>query len=165
MFTPLHVSHVRCHMSRVRCHVRWQSCGTIWWRVCYQRGLPRLVYIQLSSEIEPKYVLPVIPETFWSKCFPLSCKINVEKADNKIETDKESTKEEIQRRYFLGPLVDVLNVIKLTTQIQWCVHKKLSKRCKYTRTSALTNFLIWTPSGGSALRESNWGTLLRTALH
>ena len=68
MFTPHQVSHVRCHVSGVisqvsgvrcqlscvRCHVsrvryiyiyffctKW--CGQLW-RVCYQRGLPRLVY-------------------------------------------------------------------------------------------------------------------------
>ena len=60
---PHHVSHVTCHMSRVMCHVsgvRCQVSGVMChfflllffrqsveasrWRVCYQRGLPRLVY-------------------------------------------------------------------------------------------------------------------------
>ena len=57
-----HVSHVTCHMSRVMCHVSRVTChvshvfiflfliflgqsGEAYpWRVCYQRGLPRLVY-------------------------------------------------------------------------------------------------------------------------
>ena len=57
-----HVSHVTCHLSRVICHMSTfcftflqkkekfnpsekigQSGGVSWWRVCYQRGLPRLV--------------------------------------------------------------------------------------------------------------------------
>ena len=51
-----HVSHVMCHMSRVTCHVSHVTChffspfffgqsGEAYrWRVCYQRGLPRLVF-------------------------------------------------------------------------------------------------------------------------
>ena len=54
-----HVSCVTCHVSGVRCHVSYvkcpflfllflffygQSVGASWWRVCYQRGLPRLVH-------------------------------------------------------------------------------------------------------------------------
>ena len=59
MFTLHHVSHVkcqvsgvgvRCHVSDVRCHFFLsffgQSGGTSRWRVCYQRGLPRLVFTQ-----------------------------------------------------------------------------------------------------------------------
>ena len=47
-----HVSRVTCHMSRVTFHVSrvtchifffWQSGEGYRWRVCYQRGLPRLV--------------------------------------------------------------------------------------------------------------------------
>ena len=48
-----HVSHVTCHMSRVTCHMSHVTChfsflfgqsGEAYrWRVCYQRGLPRLV--------------------------------------------------------------------------------------------------------------------------
>ena len=49
------VSGVRCHVSRVRCHmsgvtfqfffgVFLQSGENSRWRVCYQRGLPRLVF-------------------------------------------------------------------------------------------------------------------------
>ena len=43
-----------CHMSRVTCHVSYvlfsfflRVCGASRWRVCYQRGLPRLVFIRL----------------------------------------------------------------------------------------------------------------------
>ena len=47
-----HVSRVTCHMSRVTCHVSHviffifflQSGEAYRWRVCYQRGLPRLVF-------------------------------------------------------------------------------------------------------------------------
>ena len=51
-----HVSHVTCHVSRVTCHVSHviylfifylffgQSGEAYRWRVCYQRGLPRLVF-------------------------------------------------------------------------------------------------------------------------
>ena len=61
MFTPHHVSCVTCHMSHVTCHMSHVTCpvshvnlffifflgqsGAAYrWRVCYQRGLPRLVY-------------------------------------------------------------------------------------------------------------------------
>ena len=56
MFTFLHMSHVTCHMSRVTCHMSCVTCIIYFlllffgqsgeasrWRVCYQRGLPRLV--------------------------------------------------------------------------------------------------------------------------
>ena len=43
-FTPHHVSHVTCPMSRVRCHMSLFYCGAFRGRVCYQRGLPRLVF-------------------------------------------------------------------------------------------------------------------------
>ena len=50
MFTSHYLSHVRCPLSRVRCHLSrvrrvffGQSGGASRWRVCYQRGLPRLV--------------------------------------------------------------------------------------------------------------------------
>ena len=62
-----HVSRVPCHLSRVKCHMSPVTCqkknssyffffsflslkkigqsgGPSRWRVCYQRGLPRLVY-------------------------------------------------------------------------------------------------------------------------
>ena len=45
-----HVSRVICHMSHVTCHIFYfifffgQSGEAYRWRVCYQRGLPRLVF-------------------------------------------------------------------------------------------------------------------------
>ena len=58
MFTPHHVSHVTCDVSQVRYHVSGVTCHIFFlffyfflqigwaslWRVCYQRGLPRLVF-------------------------------------------------------------------------------------------------------------------------
>ena len=48
-----HVSCVTCQLSRVTCHMYFFSSvkkmgpsgGASWWKVCYQRGLTRLVYI------------------------------------------------------------------------------------------------------------------------
>ena len=61
--TMCHVSHVMCHVSTVTCHLSHvkkrihiyffylkkigQSGGASRWRVCYQWGLSRLVYIVL----------------------------------------------------------------------------------------------------------------------
>ena len=43
-----HMSGVTCHLSGVSCHVSGVRCqhffyivGASWWRICYQRGLPR----------------------------------------------------------------------------------------------------------------------------
>ena len=54
-----HLSHVTCHMSHVTCHVSHVTFFLLLfsglfgeayrWRVCYQRGLPRLVSIDLKS--------------------------------------------------------------------------------------------------------------------
>ena len=62
MFTPHNVSKVTCRMSHVTCHVSCvmchvshfflgggQSCEAYRWRVCYQRGLSRLVYVRLDD--------------------------------------------------------------------------------------------------------------------
>ena len=59
MFTPHHVSCVTYHLSRVTCHVSLvtiffffffrQSGQDYWWRVCYQRGLPRLVILVVQK--------------------------------------------------------------------------------------------------------------------
>ena len=52
-----HVSRVTCHMSHVTCHMSQflifflQSCETFRWRVCYQRGLPCLVYTDFTNII------------------------------------------------------------------------------------------------------------------
>ena len=40
MFTPNHMPHGRCQASNV---FFWHFGGYIHWRVCYQRGLPRLL--------------------------------------------------------------------------------------------------------------------------
>ena len=53
--TTCHMSHIECHVSHVMCHVShvtchfffWQIAETCRWRVCYQQGLPRLVFIIL----------------------------------------------------------------------------------------------------------------------
>ena len=40
-----HVSCVTCHISHVECiFFSLQSCEFSQWRVCYQRGIPRLVF-------------------------------------------------------------------------------------------------------------------------
>ena len=50
-----HVSRVTCHMSKKKLHFFFlrkkngQSGGASRWRVCYQRGLPRLVYLLTNS--------------------------------------------------------------------------------------------------------------------
>ena len=51
-----HVSRVTCHMSSVTCHMSQflffylcffrHSGGASWWGVCYQQGLPRLVFTE-----------------------------------------------------------------------------------------------------------------------
>ena len=50
-----HVSQVMCHMSPVNCHVYLsgvtclifflQSGEARYWKVCYQQGIPRLVFL------------------------------------------------------------------------------------------------------------------------
>ena len=66
-----HVSHVTCHVSRVtyhmshvKCHIFLflQSGWACWWRVCYQRGVPRLVFLHpdedcISNSDSTKYKL------------------------------------------------------------------------------------------------------------
>ena len=37
-----------CHVSHI--YFFLQSGGASWWRVCYQRGLPRLAYKQLAKQ-------------------------------------------------------------------------------------------------------------------
>ena len=53
-----HVSCVTCHVSRVTCHMSrvtffifyfFGQCGEAYrWRVCYQRGVPRLVFLEMA---------------------------------------------------------------------------------------------------------------------
>ena len=45
MFTPHHVSHVTCHIHLFFSFL--QAGEASQWRVCYQRGLPRLVFIPI----------------------------------------------------------------------------------------------------------------------
>ena len=59
MFTSLHVSNVTCYMSHVTCHVSHvtifslsQSGRDSLLRVCYQRRLPRLVWIWNQSTLD-----------------------------------------------------------------------------------------------------------------
>ena len=43
-----HVSRVMCHVSHVTCHMSFvfgQNGEAFCWRVCYQRALPRLVFV------------------------------------------------------------------------------------------------------------------------
>ena len=76
MFT-CHVSCVTCHMSRVRCHKSHvtrhnnffffgQSGESYWWRVCYQRGLPRLVSLYTWFLYKLHYMITVYQSTFQS---------------------------------------------------------------------------------------------------
>ena len=56
-----HMSGVTCHMSGVRCQVSGVTCnffflfsesgGTSRWRVCYQWGLPRLVFYIFATNV------------------------------------------------------------------------------------------------------------------
>ena len=75
-----HMSHVKCLVSRVTCHVSHvffsskeigQCGGASRWRVCYQRGLSRLVYrkialnhLQVDIWILVHYSTPLL-ETGW----------------------------------------------------------------------------------------------------
>ena len=57
--------HVSRHVSRVTCHHFFifffgQSGEVYWWRVCYQRGLPRLVLVKTRPR--PKTKLPKLVE-------------------------------------------------------------------------------------------------------
>ena len=59
--TTCHMSRVRCHMSCVRCRMSCVTCNIFIffgqsgeayrWRVCYHRGLPRLIYKFINSMI------------------------------------------------------------------------------------------------------------------
>ena len=67
-----HVSPVTCHMSRVTCHVSHatfflllQSCEAYWWRVCYQRGLPRLVFSSHDITAQCTVCAPFLVAGVW----------------------------------------------------------------------------------------------------
>ena len=83
MFTPLHVPHVTCQVSHVTCHVSHVTCHILrvicpifciflffgqssrasWLRVCYQRGLPRLVFLAWLLQKEFIQKVPNLPDT------------------------------------------------------------------------------------------------------
>ena len=71
-----HVSRVTCHLSRVKCCVSnvtfffWQSGEAYRWRVCYQRGLPRLAVTQDLSEFKAGKSLVLIVTN--SNCLHIS---------------------------------------------------------------------------------------------
>ena len=50
-FITCHVSHVMCHMSSFFFLFFFRSGSTYWWRVCYQRGLPFLIYLSMSKKL------------------------------------------------------------------------------------------------------------------
>ena len=53
-YITCHMSRVMCHMSRfpfLTCHPFFLSRKAIQWKVCYQRGRPRLVLLGVSKKI------------------------------------------------------------------------------------------------------------------
>ena len=58
------VSHVACHVSCVTFFLNFflQNCETSQWRVCYQRGLPRLVFYHFGDTYGQSNILVV-----WTK--------------------------------------------------------------------------------------------------
>ena len=78
------VSHVRCHISLVTCHVSHLRCHmshifsssfsfrkwwSSWWRVCYQWGLPHIVFriFLIKNMLIPKiYLFQLVVVRFWS---------------------------------------------------------------------------------------------------
>ena len=70
-FATCHVSHVTYHMSHVTCHMlhdtKPQSGEASQLRVCYQRGLHRLVYFPPEvPRIYIKHRMPVVRKRFSS---------------------------------------------------------------------------------------------------
>ena len=83
--TMSHVSHITCQISHFTCHL---SCITFqvshvthffllffllesgsWWRVCYQWGLPRIVFrpFLIKNSVIPKiYLFQPVVVRFWS---------------------------------------------------------------------------------------------------
>ena len=66
--------HVMCHVSRVKCHVSRVTCFFFLtkWRVCYQRGLPFLVFSPIwfyeffhKSSLRVSYNLGFVTILFW----------------------------------------------------------------------------------------------------
>ena len=63
-----HMSYVTCHMSHVMCHMSIFFGEAYRLRVCYQRGLPRLVYMILqgialcNSFLQQQLSVPLLQE-------------------------------------------------------------------------------------------------------
>ena len=89
-----HASHVTCHVSRVTCHMSrvtshmshffffffffffGQSGEAYRWRVCYQRGLPRLVSAMIAMIRQFKYCVCITPRhgyKLYAPCSMLCC--------------------------------------------------------------------------------------------
>ena len=86
MFTLYHVLYVTCQVSGVRCHMSGlfsflffffgQSGGACLWRVCYQRGLPRLIFLLIVSSfiifnVQNTLTLEMDSEMAWNRYFCL----------------------------------------------------------------------------------------------
>ena len=67
-----HLSYVRCQVSGVRCHFFHffflQNVGACQGRVCYQRGLPRLVSITAAPR-QDTWTDTRLPSLEWKKTF------------------------------------------------------------------------------------------------
>ena len=60
------MSRVTCHMLHVTSHMYFlflfffgQRCEAYWWRVCYQRGLPPLVYVCVLHVVHVLHITDV----------------------------------------------------------------------------------------------------------
>ena len=91
-----HMSRVTCHVSHVTCHMSHfffflfffffffgQSGEAYWWRVCYQRGLPRLNVVKTplykGNVITQKFLLnriSLIAPKIWKSCHSQRTMIN-----------------------------------------------------------------------------------------
>ena len=75
------MSPVTCHMSHVTCHMSLffyfflLSGETSWWRVCYQRGLPRLVSLMAPSSWTQ--TLPDIVKIYTNLFLQQECKVYI----------------------------------------------------------------------------------------
>ena len=98
-----HLSHVMCHLSHVIFFVGpiglfeiWrsaigQSGGAVRWRVCYQRGLPRLVFIMFLCVFLITLKLTLTLDqglknsiNYWSKLHVLFCQYGTLKGNIKL---------------------------------------------------------------------------------
>ena len=83
-----------CHMSHVTCHrlKKWQSGGASRWRVCYERGLPRLVSTwnsAISIAVFQRMLNIAVAFTHPSgSCSPKICRLNRKLSINKMHWGK-----------------------------------------------------------------------------